>query len=255
MPSPAIKLLSLCYMLSCSVCLGISIHKASTNESTCPCLEWSQVYSREGISCDLTIIDDSTGKPVPASLDLVNTNGTFRRGYSMGQLEPEFGFGLFHHPQWCTMIRRFHTNICFTEDFAPEEAVSSKCFVSAECAKTTGRGGMVLKTCTPGKDALLSDLSIKDTSILALANGFDAGTLSLFGAIGHPPPEGYPAWDGTIDDFMAGRMAEWAKSGQTHIIYSMYENTPRLYVRGEEVYQDTYNFTTEAWQRECKKGC
>mmetsp|Transcript_47826 Transcript_47826/g.96492 ORF Transcript_47826/g.96492 Transcript_47826/m.96492 type:complete len:207 (-) Transcript_47826:110-730(-) len=97
MASPSAMLLSLCCMLSFSLCSGMTLGRGLSN---CPCLKWSEVYGPGGIDCNP-------------------------------------GIGGLAGGEFCGFMQKLHSNVCVEKDFMTRGGVTdSVCYVSAECAGT-----------------------------------------------------------------------------------------------------------------------
>jgi len=143
-------------------------------------------------------------------------------------------------------MKSLHSNVCVESQFMTQSGLSdSVCYVSGECA---GQTGMTQKTCKPGADALLTDMSVSATTSLAKANGVDQGCMAAYGAI---------YVDKLVKEVTEADIKQYQATGKPYLIWSMRDHLgPRLEIRGEEVYKHTFNeFTPGYWDVTCLEGC
>mmetsp|Transcript_49550 Transcript_49550/g.114820 ORF Transcript_49550/g.114820 Transcript_49550/m.114820 type:complete len:207 (+) Transcript_49550:74-694(+) len=127
--------------LPSAVSLGII---AKRDASACPCLNWSEVYGKGGISC------------AP-------------------------GIGGLAGDEFCNFMRNLHSNVCVERQFMSRDHLAdSVCYVSAQCA---GQTHMTRKTCRPNEDVLLTELPLTKSTAIAKKNGVDQGCMAGYGGI------------------------------------------------------------------------
>lgn len=256
MLSMSMKILSVSCILSYSVCLGITIQKAS-DVSHCPCLPWSSAYGN-----------------VPGRMDCVPK--LFGEGFRSLQ---KVGFAGMNGNEFCEFAVDFNSTACLSTQFMDTNGMPapildekkdphfthldtgkatvdtpSVCVISSECAghMTSQMLGMGTKfehrLCSSSSDTLVKDMSVHDISELAKQTQVDAGVLAQFGAI---------YVEKLTSNMTEADIKEYQAKNQPFFIWSLADHdAPRLFIKGEEVYQHTLNpYTGMKWDIKCLKGC
>lgn len=262
MPSISMKVFSVCCMLSSSLCSGIIMHNSGAsamrknNESSCPCLNWSDMYYFPINGTEHVIWNDHV------DIAGLGPNGTTlvinesRIACDMLTLPKEYAFGGLDSPYFCAQTLLFRENYCWSQTWGlgPDDPDVSKCWISADCAKTTGPAGKVLKTCSAKQgDRSLSDLRLSEMMELIKKYGMDPGVLSLYGTRSISGP---PGWDGKFNSTIYDILDMFRERSPTTAYMGMAGMfDPRWWLRGEELYLHTFNYTSGTWDVTCERGC
>jgi hypothetical protein len=187
------------------MCWGITIHRAADADS-CPCLEWNKAYGPGGIDCQ-----------APA-MWLFSS-----------------GFGGLDGQGFCNFATRFNSNACILQTFkAITNESDSVCWVDGKCAGAQSK--YIMKTCSSTSDTLLKDMSPQGQSELARKNSVDPSVVAGYGAV-------------YVDMHARDVNEDWLKyfkaKNQTVYVWSGSDTAAaRLLVKGDEVYEHTYNTTS-----------
>jgi len=201
MMSSSMQILSVSFILSCSMCWGITIHRAADADS-CPCLEWNKAYGPGGIDCQ-----------APA-MWLFSS-----------------GFGGLDGQDFCKFATHFNSNACIFQTYqtsTPE--TDSVCWVDGKCAGAQTK--YIMKTCSSTSDTLLKDMSVQDISELARKSSVDPSVVAGYGAV---------YIDQLARDVIGNIKGLQSKNQTIYVWSPRDAVAARLLIKGDEVYEHTYN--------------
>mmetsp|Transcript_14755 Transcript_14755/g.42296 ORF Transcript_14755/g.42296 Transcript_14755/m.42296 type:complete len:205 (-) Transcript_14755:84-698(-) len=199
-------------VLSAACLLSSSLCLGLTVErdpSACPCMKWSEAYGFGGVNC------------FP-------------------------GLGGLAGGEFCNFMKGLRSDVCVHKDFNARLGVTeSVCYVSGQCA---GRLRPQLKTCKKGKDSLLTEMPVAETTSLAKQNSVDQGCMAGYGSV---------YVDKLISELSEQELEQYKASNLPIFIWSMRDHLgPRLQIKGHEVYRHTFDRKAPGfWKVTCEEGC
>mmetsp|Transcript_84434 Transcript_84434/g.239369 ORF Transcript_84434/g.239369 Transcript_84434/m.239369 type:complete len:218 (+) Transcript_84434:63-716(+) len=191
---------------------GLLLQKAPEPEpeGNCTCLDWSWAFANHSLPC------------------LV-------------------GLGDLKGQEFCDFILPLKSNICLQKQFMAPSVGESICLVKGSCKGSTPVAhGVNSKICKSGEDKLATEMSLGETTALALSLGVDQGCMAGYAA----------TYVNKLASSMSAQELDAIKaSGTPTFVWSMADHfADRWEIRGKSVY--VHKFSPQGfWEVSCREGC